>query len=663
MSPGKRARRPFEVSLSDAQREDLASWLTQELDNALGVRSASEQEVAYWHTLYEQGRTRNALNSPWPDAADLTSAIGTEKVDALRARIVRTVMTDPIWTVEGWGDAAKKAPFVEEFHQWQAEAEGFQAAFSRAVHLALVEPRGVLEVYEDTIRRPVRKVQWVQPMLSEDGSPIVDERMQPLPMRQEDGSYIEVTQDGQPAIQLELDSFELVCRGPRHRVIPYRDFVQLPGHARSREEVWGYAKRFWRRVNELQERVDQGVYDQAAVAAIGTDDEHASDRTLAGETREVPTKDGPLAEKELWEITFLTSLDKTGLRWYVATLHKDRRQLLRLQYDDIGRPRYFPLVPFPRPDSTEGYSVIGHKLITAIEENTAWRNLVADRASLQLQAPIKVLAGALWDPDEEPVGPKSVIRVRDMREVEPFQIPDYTHSGLERIRDTERSADKLIGLNDISAGVVSQDDRTLGEQRMATAYSEIRTDEAVKNIQETLEEIAQVRHLMWKRALAEMADGLEPPSSMLQGLETRGVNVLEVLPNRRLTAEVLEGAFRFKPRGSVETADKARNRADFNGSLQAVAAIAQTNPMVAALLQTPQAAKALLEQWIRLYNVPDKQAFLGSEAMAAMQQAMQAQMMAASPMPPGGGMAPGEPAGGMPPAPTPDTMPPGGLAA
>ena len=137
-------RSPWDVKLSEDQRDQLGQWLTRELDTALTVRTASESEVAYWHVLYEQGRTRGAQNAPWPDAADLTSAIGTEKVDAMRARIVKTIFVAPLVTVEGWGDSEAKAPFVEAFHQWQAETTGLQAALAKAVHLSLIEPRGVI---------------------------------------------------------------------------------------------------------------------------------------------------------------------------------------------------------------------------------------------------------------------------------------------------------------------------------------------------------------------------------------------------------------------------------------------------------------------------------------------------------------------------------------
>ena len=115
-----------------------------------------------------------------------------------------------------------------------------------------------------------------------------------------------------------------------------------------------------------------------------------------------------------------------------------------------------------------------------------------------------------------------------------------------------------------------------------------------------------------------MPEGLELPPTVLQGLETRGADVTNYLPNKRLTASLLEGAFKFKPRGSVETADRGRQRADFAQSLQAIASLSKANPMIQQVLLQPQVAKALLEKWVYLYNITDKQAFLGSEAMAVL---------------------------------------------
>lgn len=647
----KQPRSPFDVKLSDEKREELAIFLSEELDKAIQARTMTEQEIAYYHTLYEQGRTRGGTNSPWPDAADLTSPIGTEKVDALRSRIVRTIFSEQVWTVEGWGDAASRAPIVEEFHNWQVEVEGFQSVFSKAVHLSLIEPRGVIEIYEDTIQRPVRKTIRAALQLNPmDGTALVGEDLQPVLQVGPDGRYVEVPDGPDPQTGIEIpsaevtvDDYEYVCHGPRARAIAYRDYLQLPGHAKEKAEVWGHAKRFYRTVDFLNERVQAGIYDKAAVEDLGDDDERASDTTPADEQKAVAPKEGGLSEKELFEITFLKQLDKTGLRWFVATVHRDKRKLLRLQYDDIGRPRYFSLVPFPRPDSLEGYSFIGNKLITVIEENTAWRNMQADAAAKHVNSPIGRLQGALWDPDEEPIGPKSVITMRTRDEVFPIEFPDFSAPARERILDTERQAEKLAGMSDIASGSNPNEDRTLGETQLVAANSEVRIDEVVRNIQEPLEDIAQVRHLMWKRALREMPDGLQVPPSVMQGLEVRGADVSTYLPQPKMTASLMEGAFKFKPKGSVETADKARLSRVFAEGMQALGSLAAQIPMIGMLLQQPQVGKVIIERWLYLYGMGmDKAAFLGPLAMqlAAMQMGTPGMVTEGGAVPPVEGQAP-----------------------
>lgn len=654
----KAKRKPFELKLSEDEKTDLAIELATALNDAMAARTAKDADIRYWHTLYEQGRTRTATNSPWPDAADLTSSHGTQYVDVMRSQVVKTVMVDPICIVEGYGDAEKNAPFVEEFHQWQVEAEGFQQVFSKVTHLALIEPRGVMEVYEDTSKRPVRKVIKAALALNPvDGSALVDEKLKPVLQRKPDGSYVEAPDEMTPSAEVEIDSFEAVSRGPRERPIPYRDYLQLPGHAREKSEVWGHFKRFSRRLDQLEERVEAGIYDADAVKALGTDDEVASQTTLAGDPIGVAAKDGDQVEKELWEGMILRDLDGKGPRWFLVTLHKDKQVILRLQYDDVGMPRYFSFVAFPRADSTEGYSFIGHKLLTVIEEDTAWRNMDADDASMQLQLPIKRKQGSLWDPDAEPLGPKAVMTVRDMGEVEFLQRQNNFGVAGERIDRVERRAERLSGVNDAVGGVSSQEKRTATEVNIFSEQSLGRVSEVVKNFQETLEEVYQVRHVMWKRALQDMgSEGMQAPPSVAQNLrqrlaptpqmpqmpnpvqplvppqagfgeETRAPSVADALPDVRFTAQMMEGTYRFKPRGSVENADRRAMQFNLSQSLMALSQFAQVNPMVGAILATPQAAKSVVEQVMRAYSWPDKQALLGSEAMAAMQQMMQMQML------------------------------------
>src|SRR3954462_6335290 len=113
----KPQRDPFDVTLTTEHRDKLALGLANEVESALNAKAMQDSEVDYWHMLYEQARTRAAKNLPWPDAADLTSYLACEKVDALHARMMKTIWTDPVCTVIGYGQSADNADYVEEFHQ------------------------------------------------------------------------------------------------------------------------------------------------------------------------------------------------------------------------------------------------------------------------------------------------------------------------------------------------------------------------------------------------------------------------------------------------------------------------------------------------------------------------------------------------------------------
>src|SRR5689334_6268622 len=96
--------------------DKVGAWLATELDQAISMRGGAAEEIRYAWDYYEQNRMRGR-NAPWPDAADLPSPIAPEYTDAVHARLMQTIFVEPVWTVEGYGDSAKRARLVEEFHQ------------------------------------------------------------------------------------------------------------------------------------------------------------------------------------------------------------------------------------------------------------------------------------------------------------------------------------------------------------------------------------------------------------------------------------------------------------------------------------------------------------------------------------------------------------------
>src|SRR4030095_4306139 len=90
---------------------DLLEFLNREVRAGLIardtiLRDGGKLDEAY--AMYD-AQARNVKDAPFPGAADLSSHIVTEKVDALRSRLVKTILAEPIWSVEGYGAAASTA--------------------------------------------------------------------------------------------------------------------------------------------------------------------------------------------------------------------------------------------------------------------------------------------------------------------------------------------------------------------------------------------------------------------------------------------------------------------------------------------------------------------------------------------------------------------------
>lgn len=646
---------PFDLSKLSSEVKELVNQRVQVLlQDGLDAKGAQDAEVDYWWMIYEQARTRTGKAAPWPGAADLTSHIGTEAVDSIHARLMSAVWSEPVWTVEGWGEAGDRAPFVEEFHQWKVEEERLQSVLDRLAIISLVEPRGLLEVAEGTeVRTSRREINAKVQLDPLTGGAQVDENFQPVLARNADNTIAEAGPQDQAA-QTVIDETKRVRTGPTYRILPYKDSVILPGHARDESEIFAYGKKFWKRLTDLRAQANAGIYDEAAVEKLQTTEEHESTPSLDRARMGIAPQSDGNAQKELWEVLILLDIPElckdfgvtpprdpslNGPRWYLVTLHQATYQLLRIQHDNFERSRFVLVNLFPRADrATEGYSFIGHKLITCIEEHTAWRNMAADRTAMAIQAPIKVVQGALWNPVEQPWGPTRIITVRDPREVEPMTVTDVTAPVLQHIEMQERTGQRLSGVNDIASGQVAQENRTLGEIKMATAQSFVRIDLVVRRFQEPMEDLAQIRHSIWKRVLAEQPDGMAAPQSLVAGLEGRGVSIDQYLPEGKVMGSLLDGAFRFKPHGSVETADIERLRNNWTGMMQALPMLLQAFPILGQRFMTPQAAYAVGRQFLRVFRVPNTQAFLGSPAQDALQSAMANMGMGMTGMMPGMGM-------------------------
>lgn len=609
--------------LSPAQRTALTDFLLQQIQHGLDSRHrlmADGGEIDTWHAMYEQAPRPRA---PWalPDGADLPSYIVTEKVDALRARLISVVFGhDPVCTVEGWGEPAERVAKVEAFHQWKIEDERLQTWVAKAIHQSLIEGNGILEIDERTALRKTRTEFKAKPQMNEFGGLALNAEGMAEPQTDESGNLVEWDgDDGAPVLNVVKESVELYGNGPKYSIVSLKDFLYLPVHAKDVGEIWGYARRFWMPVEELTQRVEQGIYDADAVEAMGTD---AEQETRAEHRRQGITilpDDSPKAPKELWQIHFFLDVDDDAVpEWLVATVSMRHSTLLRLEYDSLTQPRFVSFVPFPRSDSVYGYSFTGHKLVTIADEHTSLRNMKADRQALALNAPILRLATSTWDPHDQPFGVGAVLDVRNIDgEIKQLQISDVPASTIESERSILGAAERVSGMNDAAvSGVTPETKRTATEINAVSSASFVRVEEAARHIQEALEDLYGLRNYIWCRALEQNEDGLIAPESMARGLEMRGIQLPQDGPFK-VTAADLHGSFRFKPVGSVDTADKRQNRNDLAEFTKAISVTAQMFPVIGQhLAADPKIGVEIFNQICKLYGFPQVQ-MSGAQGVAA----------------------------------------------
>jgi len=615
--PRKSQKDPFEVKLSEAKKAELVTFLAREIDYAITARSnivGDEGFIDDAHWKYRGGDGSLTKDTPWPGAANLGSWIVTESVDAMRARIMATIFTDPIWVVEGFGTDAVKAPIVEEFHQWKADETKLPQALGRAIHNALIEGTGVLEVSDRVVlRKATRKIRALIQKDATTGLASIGNDGHPIMVRDKFGDYVEAESADDPSASMVVSQIKRASAGPSYRVIGLKDFYILPGHASDSEDVWGYAKRVWRRLSELKCRERDGYYENVdelggAAGERMTPSAGVGDvATKAADGQDIaPQQEEATAEKEIWELTLLLDLDDDGYdEWYIVTYSHTHRKILRVQFENYDTPSYIILTPFPRPDSLYGFSYAKDKLGSLYDEHTALRNMFTDRMALKNGAPMLQVEGSPWNPAERPYGPNEVIPVRDINEIKQLEVADVPNSVLMAMKEVVSAKERLSGMNDTTTGQLADANRTLGEVRLVTQQSWIRIDEVVKNLQQGIEDLFHILNTIWKNKLA---DSPEPwPGDMLVSMQNRSIDLGD-----RVTADVLEGAFRGKPRGSVEASDFSQMRADMVQLITAITQLSQGVPALQAQLNNPQTIRSILTQLARVYRWPDRANLVGN---------------------------------------------------
>ncbi len=641
-------KNPYAIRLPAAQHAELTTKLVEELRSGKRARDLHMSDnglIDFYYSLYEQQSQRGiSRDTQRYGEADLTSPIATENVDSLTARATHTLFKqEPVWMVEGIGDSAQKAPIVEAFLQLRQERMRFQKTAKRAITSSFVETGSILEVCDDTEPCERVYVAKAQPRQAPDGTVELDpETGQPYPTVDEIGDPVEVEQGAEAYVEVKQTWTDYRRRGAYVRSISMKDFLFLPSHARDDREVWGHATRFYLTEAEILRKVKAKQWKTADVEKIapGTQErEQRSEHDRAGVTVEQTTSGFKGNDQEFWRVQCWVEVPgKQGLRCIIAIVSEIHSVILEVQEDWLGAFRTVLLAPYPCPYSVYPYSLVGTKLLTTELEHTAWRNMNADRDTLEANAPLKVRRGSGFDPALQPFGAGRTVMLDNMDDVMPFEFKGSSVQALNKEAQCVTDAQRIVGLNDIAIGQQSKTDRTLGENKMATTQSFVRTDDPISNLNEAFEEVGWLIHAIEQQALKdrEAGEGIDATDSVMQSVKR-----YDPAFQGTFTSDMVDGDFLFKLRGSTDMADPQARLQRAEAMFATMANYSKVNPLVAQRMASPEMEKAMMQMVVDEFKPRNTKAFLDP---------LQPPPMMGMEGMPGDPMAAGAPPGGPPPA-------------
>jgi hypothetical protein len=227
-------------------------------------------DLADW--FYEQGRSE-AAGSAVPRRRRSDQLLHhRERRRAARAADESGLRRAPVLLRRRLGRRREESAYVEEFIDWQVPQGDLKPELGKAVHGALLEDCYILEVSERWKRGRSSRRSTSRSTLHPDGQgPIfepdakgepaaeVPDRRAGEPIRAEKGTT------AMPTVPAKAQRTYIKTEAPRAAVRPDLDegLRVPPGHAKSEKATWGYAYRFYKRVAELREAVDDGIYDAA----------------------------------------------------------------------------------------------------------------------------------------------------------------------------------------------------------------------------------------------------------------------------------------------------------------------------------------------------------------------------------------------------------------
>lgn len=287
--------------------------------------------------------------------------------------------------------------------------------------------------------------------------------------------------------------------GPVFDVIEPKDFICYPKTAGSIRKAQIAGHRFWRQQWEIDEM-------QAAELYLETDSLTSSSPDENRNRVKATSEESDRVEERLvecWEVVFKDDLDDLGYRrYYIATVARESKQLLKIAKYENSRPWY----TFVRYTPADPNSVWSDYSLAQDLQGLQWekiniRNLMVYGSYMAAFPPIAGTRATGQTNKVQRYGPGQYIHDPNARAIAIEFDPGQLENELERI---ERDADAIIGISQAGTGAQLKPNTTATEaayleaaQRMGLKQYVSVFGRCVLDIVDILAELLEKEYAIW----------------------------------------------------------------------------------------------------------------------------------------------------------------------
>ena len=452
-------------SISIEAQTELIAELKHHYDTFMSAINKHHRNIEEWHRLYEAIPRRKVKKFPWPGASNFQVHLISSTLNALHARLVKSVQVDPVYLVEPRTEAAAAGldKKVEEYMDYWVDQMGLGRSLDKLFLLMLIEGTGILRL--DWLMRKGRVPDLMVPQASGD-----------VPLESQE--YIEYS-------------------GPQVTPVPLKNFLLIPADAPEIKDAVYVGHRVWRTEQQLRDLATQGVYFNVGRLLEGPDGGTPPERAPRSTAGRVVTpesgRDSRYKKASSYELVELYGKYDFGDGEVPAliTFNPDRKILLRLEpYPyDFGRAPYVDFCVYPRPNFFWGRSV-PEILSSSQRELTAFHNMRADAIAKRISPPILVDQSSGVDPNRHKWRPGALIRVNGVESMRELQLQDVPSSLFGHTQDIRADAERAMGVSDYNLGISPTSQRTATEVNRVVSEGYVQNDVLVARLQYSMRDLA-----------------------------------------------------------------------------------------------------------------------------------------------------------------------------